>query len=229
MNSCVRPPARGLWIIGQCIACWPLLGFLLLCFAPGCAQRSATQTGVYESSYRAGAYATAIEQAERSGDGERAALVAAMARHAMGEGAAARPALERLSGSDDRDVRGRALATLAIIAHEGGDDTEAAALLDRALRDLEGTEASRAETFARVLRGEAVGGGWAVQVGAFESRTRAERASRSARRQVWPGPIRILRDGSSGRELFVVLVGSFANEAEARDFAEQVGGFVRRD
>ncbi|MBX3357650.1 MAG: tetratricopeptide repeat protein [Phycisphaeraceae bacterium] len=135
----------------------PLL-VALLGALPGCGgdKRPASQgqaavtSGDYISQYRAGNYAAARASAEMAAasstgkERETALLVQGMSAHAMGRMDEAERILKPLTTNADREIAGRAQATLGLIAKSRGQHTKAGELLADASGDLSGDFAAQA-------------------------------------------------------------------------------------
>lgn len=189
---------------------------------------------------------------------DRAALMAGLSAHALGRYAEAKRWLEPLTHHSDRDISGRASATLGLIDAKEGNNAAAAALLSSAGRKLTGEAAAHAnfeagESYAALGRlaaarlhyqlaaatttdpelkkliADRLGMvGYTVQVGAFASRTNAERKAASVRPRAMAlglGEPRIVeRVGSGGRRLYLVQIGSYKTEREATTARTRLGG-----
>ncbi|MBL8964495.1 MAG: SPOR domain-containing protein [Phycisphaeraceae bacterium] len=103
--------------------------------------------GDYASAY-ASAAAAAQDSRTSSASREHAMLIAGQAAHAMKNNSQAGAWLHKVSGSQDPLVRGKARATLGLMALEDGNTARGAELLDDASGTLVGDEAARCGLFA---------------------------------------------------------------------------------
>lgn len=205
---------------------------------------SALTSPAYISLYRSGQYAEAFEAAKgvpTSASG-RERLIAGMALEALDRDAEARQWLEPISRSADRQIRGRANATLGLILAKEGKHAEAAALLDRATADLSGPMkgwaawygareydeigdsrgARRLSALSQLRGGLSVTvphpGDFTLQLGSFTSRSRAQsraRATIQAARSAGLETPRVELTVAGGRTLYAVRVGPFATKGAA--------------
>jgi hypothetical protein len=229
----------------------------------GCGGGSARSTGLDGalSAYHRDSYSLAFDRAsaaERSGDPadrSRAALIAGQSAMQLGRLNEARLYLDRAARSTQPDVRARAVASLGLIRFAEGEHREAARLLLEAAPGLDSADQSMARRFAarayeaagepQKARAALSQGGdsiahlstsrFALQVGAFRERYRAERAARTAEadaRTVGPDPVRIVTktDDSTGL-LHIVQFGSWNSRqaaSRARSRLGHVDYFVAR-
>lgn len=243
---------RALWAVAAALAC-----------AVGAGCRSGAQgeggprthdsrvsdgsaAGDYESGLYASAYTKATREAAAASGArhERAALIAGMAAHALDRHADAEHWLGPLTMSKDREIAGRASATLGLIEQERGRHARAVQLLNDAADKLSGDEAVRSRSAAALSSraldgGGSIGGGgvgvgtlgpYTLQLGAFSSRANADKmassSSATARRAGMGDPQVSIDQDSKGRSLWVVRVGSFPSRAAAmrgqRSFTKSV-------
>jgi tetratricopeptide (TPR) repeat protein len=101
----------------------------------------------YEQRLYGEAFAKALPIAEnpRAKDAERAALIAGMSAHALGQREDAKRLLTPLVGSKNADVSGRARVTLGLLAEQEGDVSRATSLLRSGAERLDGDDAARAK------------------------------------------------------------------------------------
>ncbi len=202
--------------------------------------------GDYEAGLYASAYTKATKEAGATSGArhERAALIAGMSAHALDRNADAEHWLGPLTMSKDKEIAGRASATLGLIEQERGRHARAAQLLNEAADKLSGDEAYRARSAAAMSSRAMEGGGsggriagpagtlgpFTLQLGAFSSRANADKmastSSASARRAGLGEPQVSVDQDSKGRSLWVVRVGSFPSRAAAmrgqRTFSKSV-------
>jgi tetratricopeptide (TPR) repeat protein len=129
-------------------------------FSAGCSSSggsaAADERPHYVEDYTAGNFEAAYAAASRASeddrlsanDRERAALIAGEAAHAMNRDTEAQTYLYKVAGSQDELVRGKAKATLGLIALDQGNHSRAADFLQDASALLMGDEAARASMFA---------------------------------------------------------------------------------
>jgi len=121
---------------------------------PGCANKQSVARSSFMEAFRAGDYEVARRDAAitaRSTTGVRhdqAALVAGLSAHRLGDDADARLWLEPLATSSNKDIAGRANATLGLIARERRDFGLAAARFSDAATSLSGDDRARADLYA---------------------------------------------------------------------------------
>jgi tetratricopeptide (TPR) repeat protein len=186
---------------------------------------------------------------------DTAALIAGLSAHALDRNEQAAQWLEPLVDHPDREISARAAAGLGLVRAEQGDHEAAAALLSEAGRKLRGDAAARAnfhaaESYAAIGRVEAArlcyrlarvdrGGeidalaserlglaGYAVQLGAFRSRTNAEAlAGSAAGRTRWLGlgePRVVVRETDTA-PWYLVQVGAYDTESAAEADRPRLG------
>ena len=183
---------------------------------------------------------------------EQAAYVAGLSAYRLGDLEDAARRLEEAAASAQPATAAPARATLALVRLEEDRAAEAAALLREAAADLSGADREQAERYARAAARRASSlertGKWmihpatsplpppaiappadtfALQVGAFKSRRRAEGAAATARRTAdreGLGPVEIVtRKVPAGSTLHVVRFGRFASRAGAADIRTRLG------
>lgn len=194
-------------------------------------------------------------------DRDVARLTAGLSAHAMGRNDEATVWLRTLTTNDDPIIAGKALAGLGLIAYEDQEYRAAAPSLSRAARKLNGDDSARAALYAgdsyaaigsfkearvqyriatRVateprLRNEIaqrLGDGYTLQLGAFASRTNAERSRRAlAEDRTFRSlgtPIVLERINNRGATLYLVQVGRFGSvrDAKAAQLRTGIGGIV---
>ncbi|HLP85217.1 MAG TPA: SPOR domain-containing protein [Phycisphaerales bacterium] len=104
--------------------------------------------------YASGSYSDAYEGAVAAAGSEKgprrdeAALIAGLSSHALNRNSEAVRWLAPLENRNDRQVSGKASATMGLIAQERGEHETAARLLSKAASRLEGDEAARAAMYA---------------------------------------------------------------------------------
>lgn len=217
--------------------------------------RSAHASGnpTYISLYQAGSYSQAFEAAKAvpttSHGGER--LIAGMALAAMDRGAEAKTWLSPLASSPDKNIRGRAEATLGLIYAQEKRHTEAAKLLQSASASLVGPmkgwaayygsqefgfagDNMRAKQLSSVaeLRGPAAElqanpGQFTVQLGSFSSRSLAQsrvRATTLVAEQAGLDVPRVELTIAGDRPLYAVRVGRFETPDDARTASQRFSG-----
>ncbi len=199
-----------------------------------------SSNGSAASDYEAGLYASAFTKATREAEDssgsrrERAALIAGMSAHALDRNDEAERWVGPLTASQDREIAGRASATLGLIEQKRGRHARAVQLLQDAAGKLSGDEAARARAAAaissRAMEGGSVAslpsatprgslGPYTLQLGAFSNRGNADGMARTAgdaaRRAGLGEPQVTIDQDSKGRSLWVVRVGSFPSRAAA--------------
>ena len=235
--------------------CWAMGGCQSSPLPPPPRAVEAYDAGNYQQAYKD---ATA-EYSRTSGlRKDQAALMAGLSAHALGHYDEAKQWLEPLTRHADRDISGRAAATLGLIDARQGDNAAAAALLSSAGRKLSGEAAAHAnfeagEAYAALGRVSAARlqyrlaeatttdpalkalitdrlgmDGYTVQVGAFSSRTNADRKANQIRPRASSlglGAPRIVeRAGAGGQRLYLVQIGSYKTEREATAARTRLGG-----
>lgn len=191
---------------------WACVAIAVL--AAGCS--SGGKSKGYIADYEAGRYRDALASASKAADRssgaekERAALVAGLSAHSMKSNAEAERWLRPLTTSRDRQIAGRAQATMGLIDAQRGNQAGAATRLSQAAQLLPGDEGANAglnagDAYMKLGRAEAarsqytlafakatddhlrsaIAGrldqsGWTVQVGAFATRMNAEKAARDS-------------------------------------------------
>lgn len=194
-------------------------------------------------------------------DRDVARLTAGLSAHAMGRNDEATVWLRTLTTNEDPVIAGKALATLGLIAFEDKEYRSAAPSLSRAAMKLKGNDSARAALYAgdsyaalgsfkearvqyRVatkaaadprLRNEIarrLGEGYTLQLGAFASRTNAERSRRQVTQdhsfQSLGAPVVLERINNRGARLYLVQVGRFGSvrDAKAAQIRTGIGGIV---
>jgi tetratricopeptide (TPR) repeat protein len=183
---------------------------------------------------------------------EQAAYVAGLSAYRLGDLEDAARRLEEAAASPLPATAAPARATLALVRLEEDRAAEAAALLREAAADLSGADREQAERYARAAarrawslertRGSMIHPSsspssppaiaapvdtFALQVGAFKSRRRAEGAAATARKtadRAGLGPVEIVtRASPPGSTLHVVRFGRFATRAGAADVRARLG------
>lgn len=221
----------------------------------GCGGGSGPSTGLDGalSAYHMDSYSLAFERArtvEQSGppaDRDEAALVAGQSAMQLGRLNEAGLYLDRAARSNEHEVAARAKASLGLLRFAEGDYRASAALLLEAEPALEAADQAKARRFAARAY-EAAGdseqaravlarsGGsiaylqtsrFALQVGAFRDRFRAERAAQSAAsdaRVIGPDPVRIVtRDDAAAGSLHIVQFGSWSSRQAASQARSRLG------
>ena len=231
--------------------------FAILVFVLGGCQSSrplqASGNPTYINLYRSGAYNEAFEAAKAvpttAHGSER--LIAGMSLAAMGRGSEAKTWLSPLTNSKDKNIRGRAEATLGLIYAEEEKHSEAARYLQSASEDLAGPmkgwaahygaqefgfagDNMRAERMRTVseLRGPGVVptaevGQFTVQLGSFSSRSLAQsrvRATSPAAERAGLDLPRVELTIAGDRPLYAVRVGRFETSADAKQASERFSG-----
>jgi tetratricopeptide (TPR) repeat protein len=199
-------------------------------------------------SYDAGRYALAHRQAGEamhSADAverEQATYLAGLSAYRLGRLDEAERLMLTAARSDDAATAAKAKAALGLIRLEQDRPAEAAGLFQDAEPDLDEADAAQAARYAEAacrlaglptrtsppspgrepMSGSAVAKHmttFALQVGAFQDRRRAERAAADAAPiadSAGLGSVRIIpRLDDRGRQLYVVQLGSFASRREA--------------
>ncbi len=222
----------------------------------GCqTSRSVHATGnpSYVSHYRAGAYNEAFEAAKAvpttPHGSER--LIAGMSLAALGRGSEAKSWLTPLTTSPDKNIRGRAEATLGLIYADEQKHSEAARFLQSASESLAGPmkgwaahygaqefgfagdnmRAGRLRTVAE-LRGQgeipaSAAGQFTVQLGSFSSRSLAQsrvRATSPAAQNAGLDLPRVELTIAGDRPLYAVRVGRFETSADAKQASQRFSG-----
>ena len=206
------------------------------------------------SAYHANSYALAYERArtvENAGSpAERpeAAMLAGQSALQLGRLNEAELYLDRAARSSDAGVATRATASLGLVRFSRGEFREAATLLLKAEPGLDPEDQAEARRFAArayeaagdpararaILSRESDGSlpyletnRYALQVGAFRDRHRAERAAQSAERDaraVGPDPVRIVtKSHSSAGVLHIVQFGSWNSRQAASRARSRLG------
>ena len=168
----------------------------------------AYQSGNYQEAYRLSASEYSRTEGVRR---DRAALTAGLSAHAMGHSALAESWLRPLERHPDPAISGRAAATLGLIAQERGDHEQAAALLSRAARQLEGDASARAN-FQAAESYAALG-----RVDSARLHYRLARGGTPAQDQV-----RTLSNERLELSGYTLQAGAFANQANARELANRL-------
>ncbi len=234
---------------------FPTIALLALVLGGCHTSRSVHATGnpSYISLYRARAYTEAYEAAKAvpttPHGSER--LIAGMSLAALGKHDEAKSWLKPLTNSPDKNIRGRAEATLGLVFAEEEKHSEAARMLQSASEDLAGPmkgwaahygaqefgfagdnmRADRMRTVAE-LRGPsdlpaADDGQFTVQLGSFSSRSRAQsrvRATTPAAQQAGLDIPRVELTIANNRPLYAVRVGRFGNSTEAKQASQRFSG-----
>lgn len=228
----------------------------LLALSVGCQSTRHAGVGVnptYISLYQSGAFSEAFTAAKAvpatAHGSER--LIAGMSLAALGRGEEAKVWLKPLAASSDKNIRGRAEATLGLIYAEEKQHAEAARLLQSASDDLAGPmkgwaahygaqefgfagDNMRAERLRSVaqLRGpeapqEVSSGQYTVQLGSFSSRSLAQsrvRATSSSAQRAGLDLPRVEVTIAGDRPLYAVRVGRFETPSDAREASESFPG-----
>ncbi|MFA6045967.1 MAG: SPOR domain-containing protein [Phycisphaerales bacterium] len=134
---------------------WWLVSMLsLVAVLGGCKSAQQTPRGNdYASLYAQGRYSDAYDSAVRvagtpKGGSPQAALIAGLSAQALGREADAQRWLTPLVDNADPNVAGKSGAALGLIAKENGENTKAAALLEKASTRLQDDDAARALMYA---------------------------------------------------------------------------------
>lgn len=120
----------------------------------GCAGSGSASKADYVAAYQSGRYSEAFESASRQatvGSGprrEKASLIAGLSAHALSRNDDAVKFLSPVQNSSDNAIAGEAGATLGLIAAERAQHEQAAELLVKAGRKLDGDNAARAFMYA---------------------------------------------------------------------------------
>jgi hypothetical protein len=216
------------------------------------------ERGRYE---RASADAIDAVRDPASPDRELARLTAGLSAHALGRDDEAALWLRPLTTSEDDAIAGKAMATLGLISLADGEHRTAAGMLSRAAGRLRGNDSARSAMFAgdayanigsfdaarlqhRLAQASAtdaalkreimsrLGDGFTLQVGAFASRTNAERSrNRLEHNRLFESlgsPVVLERTDDRGARLFLVQVGRFTTQRDARAAQQRtgIGGIV---
>ncbi|MEO1009538.1 MAG: SPOR domain-containing protein [Planctomycetota bacterium] len=219
--------------------------------AAGC---TATPGSGYRDAYAGGRYHAAISGARAAagspGSTNEAALTTGLAHEALGNDAEARAWLGPIARGGDATMAAHASAGLALIDLRRGRTLQAAEALDSASLRMRGTaardaarvaadayeragrpdDADRLRTRAAGLAdagGRASGGGFAVQVGAYSTRHRAQQRAaelRASARASGFGDPRVEPGGTSRRPLYHVRIGRFRTEDDANRARRLLGG-----
>ncbi len=233
----------------------PIITLLLLVMG-GCQTSRPLQASgnpTYINLYRSGAYNEAFEAAKAvpttAHGSER--LIAGMSLAAMGRGSEAKTWLSPLTNSADKNIRGRAEATLGLIYADEEQHSEAARFLQSASDDLAGPmkgwaahygaqefgfagDNMRAERMRTVseLRGPGAVptadlGQFTVQLGSFSSRSLAQsrvRATSSTAEKAGLDLPRVELTIAGDRPLYAVRVGRFETSADAKQASQRFSG-----
>ena len=194
-------------------------------------------------------------------DRDVARLTAGLSAHALGRNDEATVWLRTLTRNEDPVIAGKALAAIGLIALEDKEYHTAAPALSRASQKLKGDDAARAAMYAgdafsalgnvtkakehyqiagktaskNKFRNEIAsrfGDGYTLQLGAFASRTNAERSRRQvAQDRMYHSlgaPIVSERTNNRGATLYLVQVGQFGSvrDAKAAQIRTGIGGIV---
>lgn len=123
----------------------------------GCASRQGATRSAdqgYAALYASGQYQKALEESSRvatslrGADKARARLIAGLSAHALNRNAEAVKWLGPLTDDADRAIAGKSSAALGLIRQEQGEHAQAAALLGKASKVLDGDDAARAAMYA---------------------------------------------------------------------------------
>lgn len=215
----------------------------------GCAQSTRTHRSIssdYTVAYRSGDYALAAQRASRAPHGDpHADLVEGMARIELHEIDRAESLLEPLLRSPDREIRGRAAASIGLIELQRGDHSQATRQLQIAADSLRGPDSTWAAHYAleslkasgetrvpshlatkargaqRVLD-PAPAGKYSIQFGSFSTQARAQRHAQSVSRLTRTSglsdpTVETVRRGA--RTLYSVRTGSFQSRSAATQAA----------
>lgn len=236
-------------------AAFPVIAFLALVLGGCQSTRTIHAAGnpTYISLYRAGAYNEAYEAAKAvpttPHGSER--LVAGMSLAALGRNDEAKSWLKPLTASPDKNIRGRAEASLGLVYASESQHSEAARLLQAASDDLAGPmkgwaahysaqefgfagdnlRAGRMQTVAE-LRGPDIpnvagSGRFTVQLGSFSSRSLAQsrvRATTSTAERAGLDLPRVEMTIANNQPLYAVRVGRFETSAAAREASTRFSG-----
>jgi len=203
-----------------------------------CAAQQPSYDGYYARGRYEQAYASAVAVARAPGGVDRASLTAGLAAEALRRDDRARAWLTPIARRGSGELAARARAGLALIELRTGDAARAGRELEAAAAELDGAagrraasaaaeayrragldaDAARAGRLARGLLTQADGGGYTLQVGAYSTRSRAQRRAAevvAAARASGLGPPRVEALSRGGERLYSVRVGRFASEADA--------------
>ncbi|GAB5495314.1 MAG: hypothetical protein Phyf2KO_03940 [Phycisphaerales bacterium] len=235
----MQPFSKLLTLIALAVLALPTLG--------GCQTGRGTSsvTPSYVTHYRAGDYGKAYQAAKAFPTTHHGSerLIAGMALAAQGNDREAKTWLQPLMHASDREIRGRAQATMGLILAKERSHQEAAQHLNNASNDLSGplkrwAAHYGAEQYAKAgdnlragrmrsvanLRGPVTGasspaGDFTVQLGSFSSRSRAQSRVRDAA----PAAVsagyekpRVEMTMSGSRPLYAVRVGQFQSPEAAK-------------
>ncbi len=200
-----------------------------------------TSSSDYKRAYRSGDYAGAAALASRAPAGDtHARLVEGMARAELGQHDRAVSLLNPLIRSSDPEVRGRAAATLGLIAQERGDHAEASRLLGIASDSLAGSDGVWAARYALRARDSATSepsqrthsvgsasqpGAYQIQFGSFSTQARAQRHAQAVSRLTRSSGLdtpRIETVQRGARTLYAVRTGPFASRSAATSAASRL-------
>lgn len=191
--------------------------------------------------------ATQAMRAGRGTERERAAYVAGLGAFELGKIDEAERRFMAAARSSDREVASNAKAMLGQIRLEQGRHTDAADLFDEAAWGLSGEDARQARQLAASARRMTAGdqsragefrietaqtvaapeSGFALQVGAFHERDRANRAAENARQLLERNgisPVKIVSTTDHrGRAMYLVRVGHFETRRAAAEARQRIG------
>lgn len=194
----------------------------------------------YDRAFRSGNFAEAARLASQTPSRDaHARLVEGMARAELQQDDRAAALLRPLLRSSDPEVRGRAAATLGLVAQRQGDQSEASRLLQIAAASLSGADGVWAASYARRAReGNAApsssntrgtvaaqGGGYQIQFGSFSTEARAQRHAQAVSRITRSTGLDVPRIEPvqlGARTLYAVRAGSFASRSAASTAASQL-------
>jgi len=229
----------------------PLALLLLL----GCESGQKTSSGGLDlavQDYQSQAYeqsrerATGAMRTSRGADRERAAYIAGLSAFELGMIDEAERRFMTASRSADPEVQSKSKAMLGQIRLNQGRYQDAARFLNEAAGGLASEDARQARQLAdqarqmssgdssagvfRIETAQAVAvtdSGFALQVGAFRERSRANRAADEARQTVEGnglGPVKVIPSTDDrGRRLYLVRVGHFETRRAAADARQRIG------
>jgi tetratricopeptide (TPR) repeat protein len=204
-----------------------------------------------------GAKAEAFAKDSTGADRDRAALIAGQSAFAMSNRTSAERWLRPLTSNVDPEVAGNANATLGLLAFNERRYAQAAVMLSAATSRLSGDDGARAALYAgdsyeqlgqavqarasfqrglqmaqdaslkRSIQDRLVQGPYTIQVGAFQTRQRAEQAqvqhAAAAKRAGLPAPRVVPTTAGPGSQLFAVQIGTFTTRPAAESARARSG------
>jgi tetratricopeptide (TPR) repeat protein len=182
--------------------------------------------------YNAGRYTDALDRAEKDmpkatgRERDVAQLTAGLSAQALNKIARAESYLGPLADSSDPQIAGRAETGLAQIADKKGDRRHAADLYKRAAAHLQDHGPPPKQPDSVTIKKTTPVGPFAIQVGAFSSRTGAAKKvieMRPKTIRVGLGSPRIVPDVIAGKPGFSVQVGIFMDRSDAMAARAKLG------